>query len=1192
MHIYHHCKLPQTSKRTLMAEAALFNISQAVLKQLGSKVLQEAALLWGIGDDVKKLTRTLSSIQAVLLDAEEKSHSPRSHQLRLWLKELRQVVYEAEDLLDDFSIEVQRRQGMATAGEKISKEVRSFFSSSNQVAYGLKIAHGIQAIRATLDEIAERREMFHLEVQPVESMASKSREQTHSDVPEIVVGREDERERVLNQLLQHSSNCKDNVSVVSIVGIGGLGKTTLAQLLYNDEAVKSHFELKAWVCVSEKFEVKLIIEKIIESCTNQTPGRDLEMDTLRKRLYETMNGKRYLIVLDDVWSEDREKWSRLKGLLKGGAEGSRVMITTRLQNVAKLAATRGVEPYELKGLSERESWSLFQEIAFEGEAMSGRYESIGREILEKCKGVPLAIKTVAGALFFKESESEWIAFKSKGMWEMDDNENDIMPTLKLSYDHLPTHLKHCFAYCSLFPKDYEIDVETLIHLWIAQGFVQSSDPSNRFDVGLGYFKDLLWGSFFQEQKKGKRRNRVICKMHDLMHDLAIAIAGEEISAALAVLKSQDIQDYDSHLRISRHVLLDYWGCRFDKQIHEALSSIVNNTEANKVRTLLGINLVWGFFKLDPVIFSNTTSLRALDMSKFGMSMLSHTVHKLKHLKYFDLSCNKMTVLPEEITELINLEVLKLDDCSKLLQLPKGIGKLSCLFHLGVDGCDSLTCMPHGIGQLCYLRELPLFVIAEGDSESTSAAGAGIGELRYLNNLRGRLVITNLEKLKNSSEGELADLKGKQHLEELSLLWEEREGGIAVGAEAEGILLEALCPHPNLKKLWLKYNCGSECPSWVPSVMNLVELQIVGCQNWKRLPSLDQLPFLAELRLQDMESLEYIEYCGETRSSSSSSSFCSFFPSLKVLGLKRCPKFKGWLTPEAVAVVLPQFPCVSEVKISDCGSISSIPYFPLELITLKLKGGSKELLKQILRMRPSSSPSSLFPPRSSCLNSVKISKILDLDTLPEETLLRLTYSFSSLEMLTINNCPELRTLYPAVPHHLTSLRCLNIWRCEKLDLCDGDDDEMMQQQQLHGGVLLPLLSEVYLNGIPKLSRLPEWFQLAPELLQIWAFNCPIAYMPEWMPKLVHLQTLMINSYGKSASQCVHEDWSKIAHISKISINNVYIHEQAAGEEKFKELEEEEEETPVIEAAEEEQEETSKLLQFFVMNCGMVGRCFQG
>ncbi|CAN1163021.1 Putative disease resistance protein RGA4 [Linum perenne] len=1191
-----------------MAEAALFNVADWVLNQLGSKLLQEASLLWGVEDDVHKLTRTLSTIHALLLDADQKSSSSSSsqtHQLQLWLKELSEVVYDAQDLLDEFSTELRRRRHgtltTASGTQRISKEVTNFFSSSNQVAYGLKIAHGIQEIRARIDEIAERGSMFNLlERHPTvdDSVGRKERDQTHSGVPHVVIGRGEDKEKIVELLL--SSNCRDNVSVVPIVGIGGLGKTTLAQLVYNDDRVKSHYDIAAWVCVSENFDVKLVVEKIVESCTGEKPRGNLEMDSLRKRLHEIINGRKYLVVLDDVWNEDREKWSRLKSLFTGGANGCSLMITTRLKKVARLATLR-MEPYELKGLSESESWSLFREMAFEGgEVTSVNHERIGREIVEKCKGVPLAVRTIAGALLFRETESEWAEFRSKEIWEMDQDQSDIMPTLKLSYDHLPTHLKHCFAYCRLFPKDYEMNVKTLIQLWIAQGYVSSSDLSSQHTVGLEYFKDLLWRSFFQEVKQDKWGNIVSCKMHDLIHDLAVAVAGEE-SLTLEISSSLDIPSYDVRLRRIRHVSLDY-KVRFPEELCQVSSFIVNN--AYKLRTFLGIRkpLFWNSNVFDSIVFSNTTRLRVLDLSYFKMMVISQTIHKLKHLRYLDLSGNNMTTLPEEITELVNLEVLMLKDCRLLEKLPKGTGNLSNLTHLALGGCPALICLPFGIGKLCYLRELSRFLLAEGDIKcsSTAASAAGIGELQYLNNLRGTLMMDNLERVNNPSEGEMANLKDKQYLEQLLLSWE--SGRDNADVIAEGKLLEALRPHPNLKALSLDSNAGLKCPSWLSSITNLVEIRIEGSPNWKSIPPLDQLPFLARLELSCLDSLEYIK-SGVTPTLSSAAS-STFYPSLKFLKLEGCPKLKGWSTPSEL---LPQFPCVSEVTINSCDSITSVPRFSLHLQHLTLIGGSKDLLNQILRINPSSSQ-----PFSSGLEYLYIAELLDFDTLPEDILLRLS---SSLKELEISDCPVLRTLSPALPHHLTSLQKLCIYGCEELDLSDhgtamdGNDDEPKQLN----GALLPRLSYVDFKAIPNLTLLPDWLQLALNLKQIETRDCPIQCIPEWMPKLSKLELLNMRHYGRTVKECMVEDWPKIAHIPNIIINKVYLKKDGFCQPLSEEMEEENHLNTIevlgffvgqLSSGSEEVggggggEETSKLVQLF-RNCSsrlaatlnIFCRCFQ-
>jgi hypothetical protein len=322
------------------------------------------------------------------------------------------------------------------------------------------------------------------------------------------------------------------------VGIGGLGKTTLAQYVYNDEKVKTYFEKKMWVCVSDVFDVKTIVEKIIGSATGTKP-ENLDMDQLQNKLREKLNQKKYLLVLDDVWNEDEERWCNLKRLLMGGSKGSKVVITTRTRLVAEITQ------HSLTVFSRRpvknQSWSLFKQMAFRKgqETIDPNLEEIGMDILEKCHGVPLAIKTIGRILYFKETEDEWSYIKDKELTNVTQGENDngILPILKLSYDHLPSHLKCCFAYCSLFPKDYEIPKLTLIQLWIAQGFIQSSDEKLQLeDVANEYCMDLLWRSFFQEAEEDHLGNIISFKMHDLIHDLAQSVSRTECTLLILMQK--------------------------------------------------------------------------------------------------------------------------------------------------------------------------------------------------------------------------------------------------------------------------------------------------------------------------------------------------------------------------------------------------------------------------------------------------------------------------------------------------------------------------------------------------------------------------------------------------------------------------------------------------------------------------------
>nr|XP_023894317.1 putative disease resistance protein RGA3 [Quercus suber] len=376
-----------------MAEGVLFDIAKEIIGKAGNLALKEVALIWGVNDEINKLKERVSIISAVILDAEAKQHD--SAEIKLWLQRLKDAMCDADDLLDEISTAALRREVMTR--DKKAKKVRIFFSKSNQLAYGVRMGHKVKEMRERLVAIAAERQ-FHLDERREEiQVRNEARRQTYSVVrAEGVIGREDDKKAIIESLL--NPNVKENVSVLPIVGIGGLGKTTVAQLVFNDEEIKNHFELKLWVCVSDDFDVKIIVEKILECIKNEKP-KDLETNTLVNNLQKEINGKRYLLVLDDVWNDNRDKWLSLKDILTGGARGSGILLTTRVKIAAEIAQT--MEAHLLKGLDETQSWSLFKKVAFvEGEEQkSASFENIGKEILKKCGGVPLAIRTIGGLLY-------------------------------------------------------------------------------------------------------------------------------------------------------------------------------------------------------------------------------------------------------------------------------------------------------------------------------------------------------------------------------------------------------------------------------------------------------------------------------------------------------------------------------------------------------------------------------------------------------------------------------------------------------------------------------------------------------------------------------------------------------------------------------------------------------------------------
>jgi Leucine-rich repeat (LRR) protein len=813
-------------------------------------------------------------------------------------------------------------------------QVRIFFSKSNQPLYAFKMSHKIKAIRERLEAINDDRRNFNLEVQHVETrVGNKERDNTHSFVPvEIVIGREDDKKAIIDHLLH--SNIEDNVSILPIVAIGGLGKTTLAQLIFNDEQIQTKFQLKMWVCVSDIFDVKNIVAKILESATKRKP-EIVEMDTLVNSLRKEIDRKKYFLVLDDVWNEDHEKWHRLKEVLMGGGRGSRILVTTRKESVAMTIRHESVEgiigtvqSYFLKGLDKEASWSLFKQMAFEKrqEPRNSSIVAIGMEILEKCSGVPLAIRTIGRLLSSKNPETEWSSFKNNELSKISQNENDILPTLKLSYDHLPSHLKHCFAYCSLFPKDYMIYKSTLIQLWMAQGFIKLSDQNRCLeDVGHEYFMDLLWRSFFQEAEMDKFGDIIECKIHDLMHDLAISVAGSLIT--ILDDKETSIDEKTSQVSVAYHISSS------SSQVSTLLC------EATRMRTFLCLSNK-NFIDCDAT-FSNSKFLRVLDLHLNTLQNLS-SIGKLKHLRYLNLSENsEIKKLPDSITRLQNLQTLKLSNCRSLEELPRDIKKLVNLRHLEIDGCDRLSYMPVGLGQLTNLQTLSAFYVHSGSPSRHSDSG-GLQELGGLNKLRGELWIVNLKHGKGVAlECKAANLKEKQHLRTLWIWW--NEVGLDDANNSDEASLEGLEPHPNLKKLSLWYYQGSRLPSWLLLLTNLVSFQLSKCTKCQYLPTLSQLPSLKILDLWELEAMEYISEGGDSNEFPSSSTVQTpFFPSLEFIFLYKCPNLKGWWrrrkmdssvelnnSDNSVEItehhLLPSFPRLSELCILDCPMLTSIEW---------------------------------------------------------------------------------------------------------------------------------------------------------------------------------------------------------------------------------------------------------------------------
>lgn len=648
-------------------------------EKLGSAFLNELGLVWGVKRDLESLESTISAIKDVLEDAEQCCINNKH--VYNWLKKLKEVVYDTDDLLDKIHLETEKERQEATSHGHRSEVIGNFLSESNLVKR-LKLGHKIRSINRRLDAIAAERAKFHLQGKHVEfKEIDVNNWVTWSKIDQdTICGRDSEREKILSQLMQIDGN--ENVSIISIVGLGGVGKTTLAQLAYNNEnEFKGYFDLKIWVHVSQNFDIGRIVRAMIESVT-QNKCKLENLDPLGEKLSRQLNGKRFLLVLDDIWNENQEEWEKLKSVLNVGAMGSKILVTTRSMRVSQIM--KASFTFDLTGLSEEMSWALFKQRAFDGSESELDHQvlEIAREIVKNCRGVPLALKALGSIMQFRKSIDQWLAVRDSNIWKSGDEGDQVMASLRLSYMHLPPGLKQCFLYCSIFPKGQKIIKSELVGQWIAHGFISLPESKGTVeDKGNEYFNHLVQISFLQNIEESIE-GRVTCKMHDLVHELARSIIAHEFS----VIKGKDVMTITDS------------SCRYLSLIEYS-----EKLKATVIKSLRALHIYKGNFRLVDDV-EKAKSLRSLVIDSVQCDILPIHFSKLIHLRYISISNGTFMVLPEAICNLWSLQALHLKGCDKITCLPDSIGRLVGLRTLQLN-CAGVRSLPESIGQCLNLQNL-------------------------------------------------------------------------------------------------------------------------------------------------------------------------------------------------------------------------------------------------------------------------------------------------------------------------------------------------------------------------------------------------------------------------------------------------------------------------------------------------------
>ncbi|XP_050285986.1 putative disease resistance protein RGA3 [Quercus robur] len=1109
-------------------------------------------------NEVRKLQSTLRAIQAVLEDADKRQLKEEA--VKLWLDKLKEAAYDVDNVLDEVETaiikakieEEEEKAETTTATAKVWSSCTTCISWIFRVVTELVqrgfIVFKIKNLNETLDEIDKEKGRYNFVSGPITSPEVGERLGTYSrvDVKEIH-GRDKYRDDLVRMILGEGSEMmklsgegsevrgsegERSPYVISIVGMGGIGKTTLAKLAYakvqtklayNDTKVQTAlFDEKLWVCVSNPFDERRVAKAIIKGCRGSTNSNELE--ELLNEMCELIRGKKLLLVLDDVWTEEFNHWKPFKLALECGDLGSRILITTRSIRVAEMV--KSAYTIRLDVLSDEDCWLICSQMAYI-EKDDEQLGELGRELAKKCKGLPLAAETLGSLMRNKRSKEEWRDKLDSNLWKLENVRKGLLGPLLLSYYEQPLAIKSCFLYCALFPKDYIFSRNELIHLWMSQGYL-GINPEEMENIGEEYFEILVMRSFFQDFEKDNDNDKIItCKIHDIVHDFAQSMASKECFTI------DGDKELGTNCRSACHLRLELIG---ETQFP---MSICN---AKNVRTLffapLNKRIV---FPLN--LSQHLTCLRALTLKWYSFEILPNEVEKLIHLRLLDLSENhNIKELAETMCNLCNLQTLNISGCGKITKLPQGMGKLIKLRHLLIGDCYKLTePFPKGIGRLSSLRTLEKFIIGSIDDID----GCKLGELKNLNHLKGSLMIKGLKNVTDVQEAENAQLKDKKYLRELGLSFDRRVEEIERVRNDE-IVLKALEPHSNLEILKIDKCMGRVYPNWMNSLSNLKRLHLWCWPNLEQLPPLGKLQFLETLVLRDAYSVKKVgvEFLGieEANGKNGSTSPLVLFPNLKSLEFGDMKEWEEWdgigerreeEGESGVSVLISIMPRLQFLDIWRCPKLKALPNF-LETTSLKQ-------LEVDCRISNWMTLATLPGLKTLCLglnNDVEhlppLGKLLLVESLEiyggAERVKKVGVEFLGIEEESNNNKKKIDDEKGSTSSSSSSslvlfpnLKSLSFWGLKEWEEWDGIGGTMREEEAQESGVaititIMPRLQSLTISDCPKLKSLPDFLPTTP------------------------LKTLKIITSPILSECCkteIGDQWPKISHIPNILIDHTWV-----------------------------------------------------
>ncbi|KDP27334.1 hypothetical protein JCGZ_20266 [Jatropha curcas] len=830
-------------------------------------------------------------------------------QLKVFAKKVRYVVYDTEDALEDFKLHLTSdyENGFRASLQKIIHFVKSLKARR-------RIATKIQRIKMRVISISEAHRRYLIKNNIMEQGSGSTREKQPSRRRSALLLEEANPvgiERPKTKLIEWLLEDKSERDLISVVGMGGSGKTTLVKKVYNNKEVKKRFEFLAWITLSLSFTTEDLLRDIIQQLSHVLRGPDLQgvdnmdNDKLRIVINEFLKERRYLIVLDNV--SNAKTWDDFEVVLPNNRCSSRILLTTRNQGVAFAASPGRV--YELSPLSEEESWTLFCRKIFQNNPYPPYLKDVLEKILMRCQGLPLAIVAIGGVLATKDRNriDQWEMVGCSLGAALEDN-GRLKSILSLSYNDLPYYLKHCLLYFSIFPVGSPIEYMRLVRLWIAEGFVKAKEGMTLEEVAEDYLNELIKRSLVQVVETTTDGRLKTCRVHDILLEIII-------------LKSRD-QDFSAIANEQNNM----WPKKVRRlSIHNVIPSIKHILVASGLRSLL---MFWRLDSLPESLVLNLSSrrlrfLNVLDLEGTPLKKFPNEIVSLYLLKYLSLRNTKVNSIPSSIGKLKNLETLDLKH-TYVTELPAEILKLRKLHHL-----------------LVYRYEI------ESDDQIHTKYGfnvpAQIGNLQFLQKLcfleanQGNNLIVELGKLKQLRRLGIVKLKredGKALCLSIEMLRNLRALSITSVEDCEVIDMENLSSPPRfLQRLYLNGRL-EKLPEWISSLDSLVKVVL----KWSKL---SDDPLLLLQHLPNLVHLEFVQVfdgeilCFEAKG----------FKKLKFLGLNKLDKLNRIIIEQGA------MPCLEKLIVQSCRSLQKVPSGIEHLTELKVLEFFNMPLEFIMALHP-------------------------------------------------------------------------------------------------------------------------------------------------------------------------------------------------------------------------------------------------